>query len=206
MGLTIRIHHPSVRTEPTGQGQRRAVAEQSSSEVVTCASSSESMIRKSSSSLDAVQTVGDSPGGAPMSPSAVHLLTPPGTEHTPMHANDAQSIHLSNKGAHDVSARGRDLSPRSESEPGVDRQGQTTHPGTREGDPRLGGRLAIDRFVRGADLLDNISHSCVPQMCPSFQGPDLYPADGGHVAARAWILAAASCRARTCPGWPTCGP
>ena len=97
MGLTIRIHHPLVRTEPTGQGQRRAVAEQSSSEVATCASSSESMIRKPSSGLDALHTVGDSPGGAPVSPSAFYLRTHLAPNTPPVYANDAQGIHLTTK-------------------------------------------------------------------------------------------------------------
>jgi hypothetical protein len=75
MCWTIRIHHRLVRTEPTGQGRRRAVAGQSSSKVATRASSSQSMIRKPSPGLDGVHPVGDCAGGAPLSPSALYLRT-----------------------------------------------------------------------------------------------------------------------------------
>src|ERR1019366_5700943 len=134
MGLTIRIHHPLVRTEPTGQGQRRAVAEQSSSEVATGVSSSESVIRKPSSGLDALHTVGDSPGGAPLSSSALCLRTHL-APNTPR-ARQRRARHSPHhKGARDAPTRGRDLSPMRESEPRVHRQDQSTHPGREKAPP-----------------------------------------------------------------------
>jgi hypothetical protein len=148
MGLTIRIHHPLVRTEPTGQGQRRAVAEQSSSEVATRVSSSESMIRKPSSGRDALHTVGDSPGGAPLSPSAFCLRTHLALN-TPR-ARQRRARHSPHhKGARDVPTRGRDHSPRSESEPRVDRQGQSTHPGREKAPPDRRHSHCHGRISRG---------------------------------------------------------
>jgi len=64
--------------------------------VATRVSSSESVIRKRSSGVDALHTVGDPPGWAPLSPSAFCLRTHL-APNTPVHANDAQGIHLTTK-------------------------------------------------------------------------------------------------------------
>jgi hypothetical protein len=97
MGLTIRVHHPLVRTEPTGQGQRRAVAEQSSSEVATCASSPESMIRKPSSGLDALHTVGDFPGWGSAVAIGFYLRTQLVPNTPSLRQTDVRDTHLLTK-------------------------------------------------------------------------------------------------------------